>query len=354
MAQSLASRGAQLVLLTHHPLNDPFLVDYILDLRERTSNDLITAEHVDLSSLHSIRLFATKWIDNSPPRRLDMVLLCADTRTPWGGVVRVSADGVEESFAVNYLANFQLLRLLAPALKAQPADRDVRVVVGTCGSYVRGQIPSTVPLPTSPSALGKPKTKKPAKTTPPPDSALAYSSSKLALMTFAQSLQTQLSTYPRPDKQPSNARVILVDPGWTRTPGMRRHLSFGSLWGLALYMIMYPLWWLLLKSPEQGAETFLYAAMEEKWGRGEGGWLLKECREVECVRKEVMDEDVQERLWELSEKAVEVLEKEGAVKRAGEKKEREEKGEVEEVGGENGTTKPAGKVPGSRRSRKAA
>jgi NAD(P)-dependent dehydrogenase (short-subunit alcohol dehydrogenase family) len=68
VAKGLAGRGAQLVLLTQHALTDPFLVDYIEDLRTQTNNELITAEQVDLASLHSIRNFATKWIDNLPPR----------------------------------------------------------------------------------------------------------------------------------------------------------------------------------------------------------------------------------------------------------------------------------------------
>ncbi|KAL7627470.1 hypothetical protein AAE478_001663 [Parahypoxylon ruwenzoriense] len=64
--RALAERGAQIVLLTHLPPSSPFLADYIGELREQTKNQMIYAEHVDLSSLHSIRQFATKWIDNAP------------------------------------------------------------------------------------------------------------------------------------------------------------------------------------------------------------------------------------------------------------------------------------------------
>ena len=62
VARELATRGAQLILLTRHPLSDPFLVDYIEDLRASTGNELITAEQVDLADLISIRRFATQWI----------------------------------------------------------------------------------------------------------------------------------------------------------------------------------------------------------------------------------------------------------------------------------------------------
>ena len=67
VAHHLATRGAQIILLTHHAQSDPFLADYVEDLRSSTNNELIYAEQVDLSSLQSIRLFATKWVDNAPP-----------------------------------------------------------------------------------------------------------------------------------------------------------------------------------------------------------------------------------------------------------------------------------------------
>ncbi|KAF1956111.1 NAD(P)-binding protein [Byssothecium circinans] len=344
VAKGLATRGAQIILLTQHSLTDPFLVDYIEDLREQTGNELITAEQVDLASLHSIRGFATKWIDNMPPRRLDAVILCANTRTPPGGKATMTVDGLEATWGINYMANFHLLSILSPALRAQPPDRDVRVILGTCSSYMGGHIPENFDTASSSSTASK-KTKKGGKAggAVPFTPGTVYSTSKLALMSFAQSFQKHLSNYARPDKKPMNTRVILVDPGWTRTPGMRRFLTFGSLWGLFVYLITWPLWWLVLKSADQGAQSFLYAAMEEQYGRGEGGWLLKECRKMEIMRKEVGDEAMQKRLWEISEQTIEKLEKEGAKRRAAEKGAEEKKGKTEGKGtgkeSSNGTAK---------------
>jgi NAD(P)-dependent dehydrogenase (short-subunit alcohol dehydrogenase family) len=292
-------------------------VDYIEDLRTQTGNELITAENVDLTSLHSIRLFATKWVDNAPPRRLDMVILCANTMTPSGVKATMTEDGLESTWGLNYMANFHLLSILSPALRAQPPDRDVRVIFGTCSAYMGGVLPD---FDAKSSAA---KSKKGAAAQTEPGSASVYATSKLALMTFAVAFQKHLSTYARPDKQPMNARVIMVDPGWTRTPGMRRFLTFGSLWGLALYIVMWPFWWLVLKSGDQGAQTFLYAAMEAQWGRGEGNYFLKECRRVKWTKTEIDDEDLQKKLWENSSKTIELLEKESAKRRAVEKKEKE-------------------------------
>lgn len=347
VVRDLAKRSAQIILLTRLPLNDPFLVDYIMDLRSSTNNDLISAEHVDLASLHSIRRFATKWVDNAPPRRLDMLILCAATMTPKGSPIRISDDGVESIFAVNYLANFHLLSILSPALRAQPPDRDVRVIVGTCSSYLGGQMPEHVPLPRLPSSTSSSKV--PVATHP----SQAYGSSKLALMTFAQAFQKHLSSYKRPDKQEAHTRLVLVDPGWCRTPGMRRWLTSGSLFGLVVYLCTWPLWWLILKSPEQGAQTFLHAAMELEFGQGAGGRLLKECKDISAGTKanEINHEGVQRKLWEVSDKAIEALEKEGAKKRANDKRDEEEK--IAEHKREEEKAQEAARKPGSRRSKKA-
>lgn len=341
VVHDLASRGAQIILLTHHEAGDPFLVDYVDDLRTSTNNELIYAEQVDLSSLHSIRTFATKWIDNSPPRRLDIIILCADTLTPRLGISVKTQDAVEPMWGINYLANFHLLSILSPAIRAQPPDRDVRIIYAACASYVGGEL-DTLEDNGDPLPQGR-----------------KYETSKLASMIFAQAFQKHLDVYQRPDKQPNNARVIVVDPGFTRTPGMRRWLTLGTLWGLLLYLMMWPFWWLVLKSPVQGAQGFLRAAMEAELGRGAGGRFLRECREVDYIRKEIKDEGAQRKMWAFSEKQIESLEKHGAVKRALAKKENEEKeksskatdGEAEKA---SGAHSKGAKAAGSRRSRKAA
>ena len=338
MVQELATRGAQIILLTHHAPSDPFLVDYIEDVRTLTNNECIYAEQVDLSSLHSIRLFATKWVDNAPPRRLDMIILCANIMTPYFGTSQKTMDGVEAEWMINFLSSFHLLSILSPAIRAQPPDRDVRILFSTCSSYIGGKLDyqNTDRATNSGSS--------------------SYSRSKLAVMTFAYAFQKHLDAYKRPDNQPSNARALIVDPGYSRTPGTRRWLTGGTIWGLLLYMLTYPVWWLILKSPVQGAQSYLLAAMDAEYGRGLGGKLIKECREFQPLRSEVENEDLAKTLWEFSDKQIEQLEKQGAVKRALAKKEEEQKEKTATTTTQANGTSSSGKketVPGSRRSRKA-
>ncbi|KAL2761136.1 hypothetical protein ACRALDRAFT_2131493 [Sodiomyces alcalophilus JCM 7366] len=345
VAFELARRGAQLVLLTQTPVSDPFLVDHINDLRERTKNNLIYAEQVDLTSLHSIRQFATKWIDNAPPRRLDMIVLAAATFTTPGQPQNKTDEGIEETWMVNYLANFHLLAILSPALRAQPFDRDVRIIFTTCSSYI-GSLPLSQALEDTNWSPGA-----------------AYKRSKLALMTFGMAFQKHLDAYKRPDGLPMNARMILVDPGYSRSPGMRRWLTRGSLWGLLVYLLAYPLPWLFLKSPFMGAQSILYAAMEQDLGRGAGGKMIKECREVDFARKDVHDEELAKKLWEESDALIEKVEKEQALKRAKKKAREEEKAkeaeeaekikEVESLVRDIKKGREAQKAKGKKKSKKA-
>jgi NAD(P)-dependent dehydrogenase (short-subunit alcohol dehydrogenase family) len=309
----LAKRGAQVILLTRTPVGDPYMVEYINELRETTENHLIYAEQVDLTSLHSIRQFATRWIDNAPPRRLDTVILNAATMASPGSPMKKTSEGIEETWMVNFLANFHLLGILSPALRVQPFDRDVRVIITTCASYI-GSPPLSDPFGDKSWSPGK-----------------AYKRSKLALMTFGLAFQKHLDAYKRPDGLPMTSRVIFVDPGYIRTPGMRRWLTRGSLWGLFLYLVSYPLPWLFLKSPAQGAQSILHAVMEGELVRGAGGKLIKECMEVDFARKDVRDEEEAKKLWEESDKLIEKTEKEQAIIRARKKKEAEQKAKKDQA-----------------------
>ena len=84
--------------------------------------------------------------------------------------------------------------------------------------------------------------------------------------------------------------------------------------------------------------------------------MVKECSERQILRTDIRDEAVAKQLWEFSEKQIERLEKEGAVKRALAKKEKEAAEKKEEASPAtpspaNSSTEKRQSV-GSRRSRK--
>jgi NAD(P)-dependent dehydrogenase (short-subunit alcohol dehydrogenase family) len=263
VVEQLAHQKAQIVLLVRDRA-DPWTIDYIEDLRRRTENNLIYAETCDLDSLLSIREFCTQWTNAIPPRRLDMIICNAGVLDPPFSKTRLTKEGIERHWGVNFLAHHHLIELLSPAIRSQPPDRDVRIIFTTCAFYAVGDL-STRQEARSWKALG---------------------CSKLALMMAAQDIQREFDKYQRPDKVRSNIRCLCVDPGLVRTPLLRGFLSFGSIWGLLVYIIMWPLWFIILKSSWEGAQTILHCAMSpiDYSTRGEEGWSLagyyRDCQEA--------------------------------------------------------------------------
>ncbi len=306
VVEALALQGAQLVLLVRS-VQDGWLQDYVTDLRERTKNELIYVEECDLSNLLSIRRFATKWIDSTPARRIDQIILCAGIAEPVGKKRSTTADGVEVHLGVNYLANFHLLSILSPVIRAQPPDRDVRVIFLTCTLYILGDLDVT----------DLEYTKRKYNSRRPWH---VFGASKLALMSFAGEFQRRLETGKTPDRQLSH-RCILVDPGLARTPSFRRFVTLGSLWGLSFYLSMYPFWFIFVKSAAVGAQSVLFASMAPASVHDnirrivQGIEIISDCQAKDVKREEVVDQKLALKLWEASEILIEQAEKRGAVQR---------------------------------------
>ncbi|ODV96721.1 hypothetical protein PACTADRAFT_48539 [Pachysolen tannophilus NRRL Y-2460] len=303
VVEELAKRGAQLILLTSTtPEENPWLVDYIDDLRNDTENILIYTEKCDLSSLYSIRKFATSWLDNTPPRRLDGVICLAGESIPIGFPRQVSIDGVERQIAINYLGHFHLLTLLSPALRVQPPDRDVQILMTTCFTQAMGDIDLNDPLWLN-------------KRYPSKNPWRIFGSSKLMLLMFAKEFQKKIEQQPRKDNLPHNVRINIINPGIMRSPSTRRIISFGAVWGLFLYLILYPIWFIFLKSCTQGAQSYLHVLQNPKFQELKGGNLISDCKIYNTARNEPNDEEMCKQLYDKTNKMIDELEKKSAIER---------------------------------------
>lgn len=260
----LARLGAQVVILVRHL--DSWVSDWIEDVRNRTGNELVYAEECDLADLYAVRKFATRWLDNQPPRRLDGVIVMSGDREPHSAPRAVSKDGLEMQVAVNYTGVFHVLDLLQPCLRAQPQERDVRIVVTTCGRWGNNQ-----------AAINE---KDPLWQAGEYNAGQFYRSSHAQLQTSLRELQRRLSERPadynkkakeNPEEAAEqeekvikkNIRVALVDPGTMRSPSLRRVISNGSVIRLIILycMILYPFLYFFTKSGRRGAQSVLYAIM---------------------------------------------------------------------------------------------
>ncbi|ORY82441.1 hypothetical protein BCR37DRAFT_367460 [Protomyces lactucae-debilis] len=305
VVEELAMHGAQLVLLVRS-VSDGWTQEYITDLRNRSQNMLIYAEECDLEDLNSVRTFATRWIDNSPPRRLDQVILCAGVALPLFQPRKTTGDGIEVQLGVNYLSHLHLLQLLSPALRAQPADRDVRVIALSCVSYILGA-----------AQLDDLEFTK--RGYPADRSWRVFGAAKLYMMAAMQALQRQARLFQRPDKAPVRIKYITVDPGLTRTLSFRRFVTLGTVSGLIAYLVTFPIWWLFIKSAHDAAQTVLYASMApaaEVYGEGvAGGQLLQDCDEKPVRRQEITDIAFQTQLLTASERLIKEAETRSALLR---------------------------------------
>lgn len=300
VARELASRGAQVILLVRSA-KDEWLQTFVEDMREATANFMIYAEECNLSDLYSIRKFCTAWLDNAPPRRLDMVVCCASVAIPPGSLRQASLDGIEQHLAINYLAHYHLLTLLSPGLRVQPPDRDVRVILTSCVSTAMGDL-DIDDLEFEKRGYPKYAVWK------------VQGAAKLAQAMFAYEFQRQLNAYERPDKAENNVHVTLVDPGMMRSPSFKRFFSLGSVWGLLLYLILWPIWWLFLKTSINGAQSMLFAIMSPELTAENEVTYISDCRIRKAPpRHELSDEELQKKLFETTEKLVLDTEKQSVI-----------------------------------------
>ncbi|CAB4253890.1 similar to Saccharomyces cerevisiae YNL181W Putative oxidoreductase [Maudiozyma barnettii] len=323
VAFEMAKLGAQLIFLTRSV--DEWSTDWVEDMRDATGNELLYMEQCDMADLYQIRQFATRWLNNSPPRRLDGVIIMSGDMEPIGiphfskPVRQSSVDGLERQIAVNYAGVFHLMDLLQPSFKAQPPDRDVRIIISTCWTQVMGEINVEDPL------WQSQKYKSPLK---------FFSSSKLQLGLTMMELQRRLIedikkvAKEKKDTERSglNIKVVLVQPGTMRSNSLRRVVSNGSvIILLVLYcVILYPFLWLLTKSGNRGAQNILYALntpeFEEVNLKDTNAKYVSDCSVVKFARKEFEDSDLQKQLYDNTRRDILALEKKMAVIRNSKKK----------------------------------
>lgn len=118
-ARGLAAKGAELILVGRAGEKCARAADAI---NAAIANSTVSYLVADLSSLREVRRLADEFHRRWP--RLDVLVNNA------GGIYstrRVSADGIEMTFALNHLSYFALTLRLLPALQAAPRARIVNV-----------------------------------------------------------------------------------------------------------------------------------------------------------------------------------------------------------------------------------
>ncbi|MEV4258194.1 SDR family NAD(P)-dependent oxidoreductase [Spirillospora sp. NPDC049652] len=112
LAHRLAAEGATLILHGRNPAKGR---DLLAELRDRTGNQRLTFETADFAELDQIRALGERVAARD---RLDVLVNNAGIGVELAP--RRSADGLELTFQVDYLATYALSCLLTPLLARSP------------------------------------------------------------------------------------------------------------------------------------------------------------------------------------------------------------------------------------------
>lgn len=98
----------------------------------------ISLQHVDLSSMNSVRICANEVLQSEP--KIDVIVSCASVAYVPGGEATLTTDGHELHLATNYYGHYLLVHLLVDRLKQTAEERQsVCKVINVCSPIHRGK-----------------------------------------------------------------------------------------------------------------------------------------------------------------------------------------------------------------------
>jgi len=246
-ARDLITREAEVIIHGKNKQKGNRVRKELAELTGNTKPDLLVA---DLSSRDQVRQMAEDSI--SRYTRLDVLINNAGT---YEKERHLTPDGVEKTFAVNYLAPFLLTRLLLPPLKKNAPSRIVTVASSAHEDVDRIDWDNLLAQDHY-DAWG------------------AYALSKFADITFTYTLARAI--------EGTGVTANCLHPGVTETKLLRS--AFPG----------YP-----AISPEEGAHTSVYLATSPDI-TGKSGRYFDSRKQV-CSSALTYDRRVQERLWKIAE-----------------------------------------------------
>lgn len=261
-AQALAATGARVIIVARDPARGRRTVD---EIRAATHHDDVELAIADLSSLAQVRALAAEVAD-----RCDHLDLLVNNAGLVMAERRSTVDGREWTIAVNHLAPFLLTNLLRERLEAAASPR----VVTTASVAERGGRLDLDDLDFERRRF------RPFR---------AYCQSKLANLLFTAELARRWG---------GSVHATCVHPGGVAT-------NFGAEGPWLLRQGMRRAGRLVLRTPEEGADTLIWAAVSGEAGPGavpNGSFLAD--RSVKQPSRAGRDPELARRLWDVSARLV--------------------------------------------------
>jgi retinol dehydrogenase 14 len=249
---ALAQMGATLVMVVRSKEKGQKALEEIVS---KTGNSIINLMMCDMSSMESVRAFVAEF--KKKYDRLDVLINNAGAEF----VKRqVTAEGFEQTFAVDYLAPFLLTYELLDLLKASSPSRIINVSSG----LAKNGVVDFNDLQNETDYKGM----------------KAYSNTKLMLMMFTYELSRRLKG--------TGVTVNVLMPGFVATNLGR---NSGSLSSAIMFTLVRP----MQISAKKGAETSVYLASSDEVKNVTGKCFSKKKETETCPAS--YNEEAQVRLW---------------------------------------------------------
>ncbi|EHK20559.1 uncharacterized protein TRIVIDRAFT_69086 [Trichoderma virens Gv29-8] len=285
-ARALYSAGAKLLITARDANKAKSIIEKIVSSIppvEGRQYQIIEVIPMDMGSLASVRRAAEEILNKA--EHINVLINNAGIA---GIPFEQTEDGLERTWAVNYVAPFLLTYLLLPRLEAgSTKNRHSRIVnLSTTGHRL------------FPAHLDDPNFK-----ITPYEPMSAYATSKLAVIHHANFIDRHFSTH--------GVRAVSLHPGTVHTPMLQAYTSQRSE-----NVELPPGYGQELKSVEQGAATTVFAAIASCL-EDQGGVYLENCSYGKDATADfgtmdggyaafAFDEVVEERLWKETCKLLEV------------------------------------------------
>jgi NAD(P)-dependent dehydrogenase (short-subunit alcohol dehydrogenase family) len=258
-ARELARMGATVVMVCRNRAKGEVIRAEITQASGNAQVDLIVA---DLSDLSQVRRTASEFL-----QKYAQLHVLIHNAGAINGERKVTPDGLENTFATNYLASFLLTKLLLEVLKASAPARIVNV---SSSGHTSGKIDFTDLQGTRRYSFMN-----------------AYTQSKLAQIYFTYELADRLKG--------TGVTVNVLHPGLVAS-------NFNSGTKGMAHFIGEVVYFFTGISVEKGAQTTLYLATSSEV-EGVSGKYFADCKPIPSSKLSY-DVTVRQRLWKVSEELI--------------------------------------------------
>lgn len=256
-ALSLAEMGWTVII---HGRQEKKCQITVQEIIEKTHNQCIDFVIADLSDLNSVNRMANTIIEKYPS--LNVLINNAGT---FSTTRKITSDGLEETYVVNYLSRFLIVQRLLETLKQNMPSR----IIDISGTYhSKGKIDfNDLNLKNNYSL------------------AIANNQSKLANVLFTYKLSRLLDA--------KEITINTLHPGAVNTGSVLRSDEFS-----AFSKFMYRLFGIFFKTPKQGAECSVFLASSDSLA-GQSGKYFENRKAVQSSKMSY-DTNLQDKLWNSS------------------------------------------------------